>query len=186
MCAGSVKGEDILTLLAFLNPAALTELHARLRDTGRGKHIHPFSYYHHALLATAPGVRDDLSLIRTRLGLPDTPFNVLKLGAQWRISFLLYEPFHLPFPALLAAESCHLARGTVRRTDYADRSNPPILHRKELLLPPDHPLVPEAANLTQRLERLGALCRASTIGTRSGWLRRMAELGLDESGLPLT
>ena len=164
----------------------LADLDARLKATGRGKHIYPFSYYHEALVETVPRLSDDLPAIRMRLRLPSTPFNVVKLDACNRISFLLYEPFDVAFPSLLAAESCDLARGTVRRTNYTGRPNPPILHRKELLLPADHPLVPEAVSLTSRLERRGALRDITAIGTRLGWQQRLADLRLDETGRPFT
>ena len=113
-------------------------------------------------------------------------FNVVKLDTANRISFLLYEDFAAPFPALQTAVSCNLDRGSVRETDYAKRSNPPILHRKELLLPGDHPLVREAACLTERLERHGAFVDTATIGTRFGWQRRLDKLGLTVSGLSST
>ena len=164
----------------------LADLYARLKATDRGKHIHPFSYYHEALVETVPQLSDDLATIRMRLRLPSTPFNVVKLDSCNRISFLLYEPFDVAFPTLLAAESCDLARGTIRRINYVGRPNAPILHRKELLLPAEHPLVPEAAGLTSRLEHRGAFRDTSTIGTRLGWQRRLADLRLDETGCPLT
>ena len=165
---------------------ALADLYARLKATGRGKHIHPFSYYHRALVETVPGLMDEISAIRTRLRLSSSPFNVVKLDACNRISFLVYEPFNVAFPTLLATESCDLARSAVRRIRYAGRPNPPILHRKELLLPAEHPLVPEAESLTSTLERRGALRDITKIGTKLGWQRRLAELRLDETGSPLT
>ena len=171
----------------YADSPALADLHASLKGSGRGKHVYPFSYYHEELVNTVPGAPAALLAIRAHLRLADdVPFNVVKLDADYRISFLLYEPFDTHFPALLAADSCDLTRGTVRRFHYADRVNPPILHRKELLLPADHPLVPEAASLTRRLERRGAFRDPSAIGTRSGWQRRLAELGLAETGQPLT
>lgn len=168
-----------------LPPPALADLAARLRATGRGKHIHPFSYYHRALIDTAPGASEAVRELRSRLGLADRAFNVVKLDVSNRISFLLYEPFEVRFPALLAAASCDLARGTVRRVDHSERPNPPILHRKELLLPAGHPQVPDAARVTERLELAGAFRPSNTIGTRAGWQRRLRGLGLDESGRPL-
>ena len=89
---------------------------------------------------------------------PQSDFNVVRLSVS-RLSFLNYERFSVPFPALLTALSCDLANGASRFTDYSQRRNPPILHRKELLLPADDPLVPEAAQLTRRLEVLGAVHR---------------------------
>lgn len=165
---------------------ALTDLYARLKATGRGKHIYPYSYYHRALVETVPGLTDEILAIRTHLRLSTSPFNVVKLDACNRISFLVYEPFNIAFPTLLATESCDLATSTVRRVRYAGRPNPPILHRKELLLPADHPLVPEAERLTSRLERMGALQDITTIGTRLRWRQRLAELRLDESGRSVT
>ena len=64
---------------------------------------------------------------------------------------------------------CDLTRGTIRRINLVGRLNPPILHRKELLLPAEHPLVPEAVALTRRLQRRGAFRDTTTIGTRLGW-----------------
>ena len=170
----------------YLESTTLADLHTRLKSTGRGKHIGLFSYYHEALIDIVPGLGDDLAALRHRLRLREAPFNVVKLDARQRISFLRYEPFEVNFPALLAAESCDLGRGTIRLTKFAGRPNPPILHRKELLLPAQHPLVPTAEDLTRRLQRWGAFRDTTTIGTRLGWQRRLAELRINESGCPLT
>ena len=163
----------------------LARPHAHLKSTGRGKHIHPFSYYHVALVETSSRARDQLSAIRLRLRLDSQPFNVVKLDAGHRISFLLYQDFDVAFPALLAACSCNLQRREVRPTNYEGRSNPPILHRKELLLPANHPLVPEATKITERLEYHGAFKPTTTIGTRLGWQRRLTELCIDATGNPI-
>ena len=148
-----------------------------MRSTGRGKHMVQFSYYHVDLVAEVPDVAALLETTRRRFGKRQSEFNVVKLGRS-RLSFLLYEHFSQPFPALLTALSCDVARATSRFTDYSRRRNPPILHRKELLLPADHPLVAPAARLTGELERLGAFKRPSDIGTRDGWLARLDSLGL--------
>ena len=163
----------------------LTGLYALLKSTGRGKHIGPFSYYHVGLVSRVPEALVRLTAIRRVPKVGKGEFNVVKLDAVRRISFLLYDDFGVAFPALLASVSCNLDRGTIRRTNYAGRRNPPILHRKELLLPQDHPLVPQAESLTKRLEQLGAFVNTAPIGTRLGWQRRLDELGLDGVGRPL-
>ena len=162
--------------------APLNAPYSHLKATGRGKHIGPFSYYHVALVSQAPEAADELSAIARLVDLGNTQYNVVKLDAKYRISFLLYEDFDVLFPALFSAVSCNLSRRSVRRRNYAKRGNPPILHRKELLLPQDHPLVPKAARLTERLERLGAFVDTTTIGTRLGWQCRLDILGLDAAG----
>lgn len=155
------------------------ELRRALARTGRGKHVGPHSYYHAALLLAVPGACRFLRTVSDRFTAGSNGFNVVKLGAGPRLSLLRYEDFAVPFPALLAALVCDLDAGTARSIDYAARDNPPILHRKELLLPADHPLVPGAAILTARLETLGAFADTRRIGTRDGWRRRLAALGVD-------
>ena len=158
--------------------------YTRLKATGRGKHIGPFSYYHLALVLGGPEATNELAATRRLCDVGEAGFNVVKLDTGCRVSFLVYEDFEVPFPALLAAVTCNVARGTVRRTDYSARRNPPILHRKELLLPKGHPLVPRALRLTERFEQRGAFVGTATIGTRLGWQRRLDELGLDLTGRP--
>ena len=150
-----------------------------MKSTGRGKHVGPFSYFHLSLIDRVPGVASTFLSISERLHLRDVCYNVVKLDAAYRISFLSYESFAAPFPALLAAVSCDLNHGSARRTDYSSRPNPPILHRKELLLPRDHPVAKISAHLTTRLEELGAFQDTRRIGTRLGWRRRLADLGID-------
>ena len=94
------------------------------------------------------------------------------------VSFLHYGDFAAPFPVLAESLAVDLATGTHRWTDYRHRGNPPVLHRKELLLPAEHPLVPEAAQRTRRLAVGGAFAEPSRIGTREGWLRALSRAGL--------
>ena len=163
--------------------ALLASVYNSLRATGRGKHVGPFSYYHLSLVRSVDAVAERLDSIRQSITHDPPSFNVVKLNDRSRVSFLLYEDFATPFPALLAAVSCDLSGNTVRHTDYSSRSNPPILHRRELLLPHDDPIVPAAAALTNRLERLGAFTEPKRIGTRDGWRRRLAALGIDAAVL---
>ena len=120
----------------------VAQAYAELRAGGRGKHVGAFSYYHASTVAERPAVATFLDDLRRRFDASFAPFNVVKLDRRSRVSFLRYEDFDAPFPALLSALSCDIERRTSRLTDYAGRSNPPILHRKELLLPVDDPRVP--------------------------------------------
>ncbi len=149
-----------------------------LRLSGRGKHIGRFSYYHIRLIQRLLNVQANLEAIKNRLYPATFDFNVVKLDRRSRISFLLYEDFTEPFPALLKALSCDTTTGKSRLSDYSQSANPPILHRKELLLPKDDPLVPEAVELTQRLEELGAFENPHSIGTRNGWEKALNAIGL--------
>lgn len=82
------------------------------------------------------------------------------------------------FPALL--ESLKVAEDgrAPTRTDYRKRTNPPILHRKELLLLPDDPRQPKFRALTATAEEHGLFTNRHTIGTREAWNKRITEAGL--------
>ena len=127
------------------------------------------------LLRHGGGVRRDLHP-------PPFPFNVVKLDSRSRVSFLRYQDFRAPFPELQAALSCDLAHRTARSAIYSNRSNPPILHRKELLLPRDCPLVGPSERLTRHLEDLDAFADSAHIGTRDRWAKRLSGLGLRLNG----
>jgi DNA phosphorothioation-associated putative methyltransferase len=62
-------------------------------------------------------------------------------------------------------------------TPGASVGNPPILHRKETFLLPDHPLYARFARLTAQEEKHGLLDDSATIGTRDGWEARLAAAG---------
>ena len=152
----------------------------QLRATGRGKHLGYFSYYHVTMLARLPEVKKRFDTLRRSIYKHSFEFNVVKLNQRSRISFLRYENFDNPFPTLLAALSCDLARRSARHIDFTARRNPPILHRKELLLPEEDPRVAEATRITAHLERQGAFSNPTTIGTRDGWQRQLLALGIED------
>lgn len=165
---------------------ALRSLFDHLKSTNRGKHVGSFSYYHISLIRRIPKAASRLDTIRELHKDEHPPFNVIKLNRTHRISLLHYEPFTTPFPALLTVVSFDLHRGTTRVIDYTQRANPPLLHRKELLLSADDPIVPQARELTTRLETLGAFADTRSIGTRLGWHRRLTALGINPHEFPST
>ncbi len=153
-----------------------------LRKTGRGKHVGAFSYYHASLVREVPAADSQFANVWHDLIGDPLDYNVLKLDRRSRISFLMYQEFSAPFPLLDFAFSCNVDKRTVRKTNYRDRSNPPILHRKELLLRADDPLVPAAVQLTAQLEAHGVFANASSIGTQTGWKSRLESMGLSIVG----
>ncbi len=107
-------------------------------------------------------------------------YNVVKINAhQHRVSLLHYGDFVAdPFPALMAAYTIDIDARHGRKTNYAKSDNPPILHRKELLLAPDNPHIPEFSRLTDELEKLGLFKNNRQIGFRKQWSRRLSEAGV--------
>jgi len=106
-------------------------------------------------------------------------FNLLRVDSAEEKLALLHYPgfFDEPFPALAESWRVDLATGTVRHRTYADSLNPPILHRKELLLPADHPRRAEYAALTAACESVGLFDDPRRIGYRRQWQQLMRERG---------
>ena len=71
----------------------------------------------------------------------------------------------------------HLQTFRLRERDYQDSPNPPILHRKETFLAPDHPLHAKFTRLTRQEESKGLYDDTSRIGTRRGWDQVLSEKG---------
>jgi DNA phosphorothioation-associated putative methyltransferase len=62
--------------------------------------------------------------------------------------------------------------------DFSSSENPPILHRKELLLPRDDRRRPKFAALSDALDGLGMFVDNHKIGFRKAWQRRLEEAGI--------
>jgi len=110
--------------------------------------------------------------------------NVVKLGIdEPTVTYLCYEPLDgVAHPALLSSVKVHLRELTVRSRRFGGRANPPVLHRKELMLPQDHPRRATYARLTAAEERHGLYDEPSAIGTRRGWEEAMARAGVEIRG----
>jgi DNA phosphorothioation-associated putative methyltransferase len=120
--------------------------------------------------------------LRQRLQLPDA-FNVVKFSTDFAVSFLEYRNFFTdPHPALAKAIRVNLAAGKVKELQYDIRVNPPILHRKETLLPLDHPDRPRFAQLTQQEEDAGLFDDPRTIGFKANWESLLQEKGFGYEG----
>jgi DNA phosphorothioation-associated putative methyltransferase len=116
--------------------------------------------------------------------LDESSFNVVRFSrTQFRLSLLSYPQFfEVAFPELAASWAVDLEAGRVRRTRFGGRSNTPILHRKDVLLPTGHPRREEFASLTREAERLGLLDGSAEIGNRAAWEARLERLGITVSG----
>ena len=99
--------------------------------------------------------------------------NVVKLNLRsGRISLLEYEPFEeSAFPTLLGGWVIEPSSETPTYRTYRTSLNPPILHRKELLVAPNYPGREEWQRLTAEAEELGLFDNTRTIGFRKNWLQ---------------
>lgn len=148
---------------------------------GAGKRAGGFTYVHREAVPLLP--QGERRLLDDFLadGGASAEWNVAKIGKAG-VSLLLYEDFELSaFPALLKATSRDKT-GRLASTDYSGRANPPILHRKELLLPPDDHRLPAFRAVTLLAEEAGLFADVKRIGTRRVWNELVEAAGLRIEG----
>lgn len=147
-----------------------------------GKRVADTVYMHMLLVDEQPAeVRDLVMAAATLAPDADGRFCVVRIALRRPEIGLLDYPgfFEEPFPALRSSWRVELDTGRVAAVDFSARDNPPILHRKELLLPAQHPDRSRFACLTAELEDYGAFEQPlHTIGQRLQWERALASLGL--------
>lgn len=102
---------------------------------------------------------------------PGKDFNVIKAGDNRKDLSLLDYPnfFDEAFPILNRYWSFDLDQETFRFRTYKESFNPPLLHRKELLLDPKHPDRDRFTQLTKEAEAIGLFDDASRIGFIQDW-----------------
>lgn len=151
-----------------------------------GKFVGGYLYLHTTALPTLPEVwrqaaAKAVELARVR---PDEDFNVIKLHPQGEeLSLLDYRDFFDdPFPSLGRSWRVSLGRGAVVYRTYEDSRNPPILHRKELLLPASHIRLNEYRAITEAAEALGLFSETNRIGFRTQWQALIRERGYELIG----
>ncbi|MBF0230736.1 MAG: DNA phosphorothioation-associated putative methyltransferase [Desulfamplus sp.] len=114
----------------------------------------------------------------------DTPYNVIKFfKSQFKISLLTYKDlWSIPHPELEHSFNIDLATAKVSRFNYVNSENPPILHRKELLILPEHPDIKKFQALTQAEEKEGLYVNTKIIGFKKNWDKLLKEKRLSYKG----
>ncbi|MBE0550498.1 MAG: DNA phosphorothioation-associated putative methyltransferase [Rubrivivax sp.] len=150
--------------------------------SGVGKRIGDELYVH---VSAVDGLTDlrQRTVIREAIALLPPPVaslvNVVKLNTRSnRVSLLEYTAFDEDaFPALANSWTGSNASAGFTQRSYAESLNPPILHRKELLVHEDHPDRAKWCALTAETESLGLFDDTRIIGFRMNWERLVAAKG---------
>lgn len=165
----------------------LAEYQDQLARLGFGKRLPTALYVHREAASEVLGPAHPIAALLARIAerLNAGPeYNVVKLRTtEFKVSFLSYPGFFEdPHPTLRLALTVDLVKGKSRVTDYSDQFNPPILHRKDALLPPQHPQREAYAALSRAEEEAGLLDETTTIGFKLNWERLLADRGVKLSG----
>ena len=156
---------------------------------GPGKRVNRHLYVHRAALENAvdrQGAEIVVEALRAIGSAASSRVNVIKIPEQLAyVSLLFYPDFETdPFPALAESWTWHQGGGVTYRT-YGQSLNPPILHRKELLVPFDWPNRQTWADLTQASESIGLFEESKSIGFRLNWEREISLRGYRLDGYRL-
>ena len=157
--------------------------HAINRACGRaavGKILPGALYVHHTALPTLPPLLRVYEGCGRQLAGAVEGLTLIKLARQRpQVSYLVYPDFdRVGHPVLTEAFVADLSRVDLHHRDYRQSENPPVLHRKELLVSPEHPLRTRFADLTAQEQRLDLLFGPATIGTQRGWRERLDNYGV--------
>jgi DNA phosphorothioation-associated putative methyltransferase len=148
-----------------------------------GKFVGGYLYLHTTALSGLPEAWRQATAKAIELAgvRPDQDFNVVKLHQQGEeLSLLDYRDFFDdPFPSLRRSWRVSLGRGSVVYRTYEESRNPPILHRKELLLPASHVRLNEYRAMTTTAEALGLFSETNRIGFRIQWHALIRERGYE-------
>ncbi|NOQ36003.1 MAG: DNA phosphorothioation-associated putative methyltransferase [Methylococcaceae bacterium] len=106
-------------------------------------------------------------------------YQIIKFSlSEAALSFLAYPDFFdNAFPELKASWRVNLENEQFAYRSYQQSINPPILHRKELLLPDNHPRLAEYQALTTMAESLGLFSDTKRIGFKQYWHDLIAQTG---------
>lgn len=148
--------------------------------TSQGKVVGDSVYVHRDLLGNmSEDVKRLVAEARELAGPPSEQANVFKVDESARRVSLLEYPdfFDAAFPALARSWTIDLDLRSVGYRSYERSTNPPILHRKELMLPGEHPRTEEFRAITASAEQIGLFDNPQTIGLQQLWLAKIRQAG---------
>ena len=172
---GSAKGEANWKLLDLVgkiktNPSSINKenLQKAIEDqsTKIGKKIGKSLYLHRSALCST--LKDFLDkLLKNK----NITYNVVRIKPDESRFSLLYYPtfFSEAFPKLQQSYTIELDPYTVVERYYNPDNNPPILHRKELLLKRSHPKFMAFAATSKKALDLGLLEDKKNMGNQKQW-----------------
>ena len=170
-----------------------TEFQKLVKVVKFGKHLPEAIYLHQTAIALLPeNLRELVLNVTKEFKIRTNQWHLLKLYKRdFKLTLLSYPTFfEEPYPPLHRSYTIDLTKVTVRKANYNKSENPPILHRRETFLAPDHPQKDFFKSFTEEGEVIGLYENARTIGFKQNWERLIKRKGyyLDKEGhlQPLT
>lgn len=158
---------------------SLATFFLEVKNLNFGKKVGKTIYFHKHCINDLPvDCRLEVEKIITQTR-PNYNFNVIKIDFHKKaLSFLQYEDFlSSEFPVLMFSYLIYFEVTKNLSIRQFSLTNYPVLHRKELLLPLDHPDIPKFAALTKQLEDAGLFKDSRKIGYKKQWEERLRNAG---------
>ncbi|MGY8680456.1 DNA phosphorothioation-associated putative methyltransferase [Bradyrhizobium sp. UFLA05-153] len=147
------------------------------RGSRVGKRVRDALYVHREALSELSAA-DRRAVTKATAIARDLPWNVVRIEPG-KIALLEYDDFdNEHFPALRRSLLVDLESRDSKVRDFSASPNPPILHRKELLLPTEDPRRAKFAALTAALDALDMFADSHKIGLRKAWQQRLEGAGI--------
>jgi DNA phosphorothioation-associated putative methyltransferase len=149
-----------------------------------GKKLNDAIYvFYDSLIIKNPGLAEIIESVEKKFNIDNT-YNVIKFSrSSIKISFLKYPDFlNLPHPTLYSSITVNFSKGTARTINYSNSLNPPILHRKETMVHPEHPLFSKFKALTKAEEAAELYENTKVIGYKKSWEALINKKGLKYAG----
>ena len=151
-----------------------------VKQTKTGKSLPDALYLHRDAFSALPATLNKfVKVVASALKLTDEDWNIVKLfKSDFRISLLHYPDFYTDsYPVLKQSITIDLTKLSHKVTKYNEQDNPPILHRKETFILPDHPLHESFCLITQEGENAGLYENSRIIGFKNSWNRLIEKHG---------
>lgn len=145
-----------------------------------GKRLPDAVYIHKsALCEIAPELNRFCYSVAKTLNIDDSAWDLVKLfRKEFKIAFLSYPSFYSDsYPALKKSTLVDLTKLTMKETCYEGSDNPPILHRKELMVLKDDLHYVLFKEITDEGENAGLYENPFRIGFKQTWLRLIHHKG---------
>jgi DNA phosphorothioation-associated putative methyltransferase len=156
------------------------QFQALVKDLPCGKSTPQAIYIHKSALGTSQ-LTTFINRISTALKQDNYDWNIAKFWkTDFKFSLLSYPSFEdASYPELACSLFVDLNTKHHRINDYSKSDNPPILHRKELMVADDHPCFEEFTLLTQEGEQAGLYENTRSIGFKLGWITTINNAGYE-------
>jgi len=147
-----------------------------------GKKLPDAHYIHKDALGELPSeLSNFIYAVSNALKIEQDSWNLVKLNKnEFKLSLLSYPTFFTEaYPALTQSVTIDLVKLTHRITKYEQSDNPPILHRKETMVPVTHDAYESFVHITQEGENAGLYEKSRMIGFKQSWERLITEHGYE-------